>query len=73
NKELFDKLSSHADEIHEELGFEMEWKRLDNRKVSRIIYYIKGLDFENHDNYNDLIDEVINKVIILRDVVKKYI
>ncbi|KGF08625.1 hypothetical protein HMPREF1635_06875 [Clostridiales bacterium S5-A14a] len=67
NKELFDKLYSEAEAIQEELNFTMEWQRLDNKKASRIIYYISGLDFNNHKNYDELINEVIDKVIVIRD------
>ena len=67
NKELFDKLYSEAEEIQDELNFTMEWQRLDNKKASRIIYYISGLDFNNHENYDELINEVIDKVIVIRD------
>ena len=67
NKELFDKLYSEAEAIQDELNFTMEWQRLDNKKASRIIYYISGLDFNNHENYDELINEVIDKVIVIRD------
>lgn len=67
NKEMFDKLYSGAEAIHDELGFTLEWQRLDNKKAARIIYYISGLDFNNHENYDELIYEVIDKVIVIRD------
>lgn len=67
NKELFDKLYSEAEAIQDELNFTMDWQRLDNKKASRIIYYISGLDFNNHENYDELINEVIDKVIAIRD------
>ena len=73
NKELFDKLYKLSDEIEKDLGFKMDWQRLDDKKASRIIYYILGLDFNNHKNYNDLIDEVIDKAVKIRTVFKKYI
>ena len=38
----------------------MDWQRLDNKKDSKIIYYIGGLDFDNHENYDELINEVID-------------
>lgn len=41
NKELFDKLYSRKDEIEEELGLQLDWRRLDNSKASRIVYRIK--------------------------------
>lgn len=67
NKELFDKLYSVSEEIQNELGFSMDWQRLDNKKASRIIYYIDGLDFDNHENYYELINEVMDKVIVIRN------
>lgn len=41
----------------------MDWQRLDNKKDSKIIYYIGGLDFDNHENYDELINEVIDSWI----------
>ena len=73
NKELFDKLYKLSDEIEKDLGFKMDWQRLDDKKASRIIYYILGLDFNNHKNYNELIDEVIDKAVKIRTVFKKNI
>lgn len=73
NKELFDRLYSASEEIQNELGFSMDWQRLDNKKASRIIYYIGGLDFDNHENYDELINETIDKVIIIKSIFKKYI
>ena len=70
NKELFDKLYSVSEEIQNELGFNMDWQRLDNKKASRIIYYIGGLDFDNHENYDELINEVIDKVIAVKSSFK---
>lgn len=67
NKELFDRLYSASEEIQNELGFSMDWQRLDNKKASRIIYYISGLDFDNHENYNELVNEVIDRVIDIRN------
>lgn len=73
NKELFDKLFENKEEIEKSLGFKLEWRRLDNSKASRIIYYIKGLNFDDHSNYNELMNKSIDIVIILKDTFKKYI
>lgn len=73
NKDLYDKLFEDKDRIEEELGFKLEWRRLDNSKASRIIYYIKGLNFDNHNNYNELMNRTIDIAVILRDTFKKYI
>lgn len=73
NKKLFDNLYSVSEEIENELGFNMDWQRLDNKKVSRIIYYISGLDFDNHENYDELINEVIDKVILIKRAFRNHL
>lgn len=73
NKKLFDKLFLESEEIESKLGFSMDWQRLDNKKASRIIYYIDGLDFDNHDNYDKLINEVIDRVITIKETFRNHI
>ena len=73
DKGLFDSLYEKKDEIETETGLSFEWQRLDNKKASRILHKIPGLNFENHANYDKLMDEVISKVIVMKDVFKKYI
>lgn len=73
NKTLFDKLFDSKHEIENELGFSMDWQRLDDKKASRIKYPIKGLNFNNHSNYPELMDEIIEKVILMKKVFIKYI
>lgn len=73
NKDLFDALSSNKEAIEKELGFEMIWARLDNKKASRIKYYIPNLNFDDHTNYPELMNETIDKVVIMKKVFSKYI
>lgn len=73
SKELFDSLVEHKQEIEEEIGFEFIWDRLDNKKVSRIKHRIKGLDFDDHSNYDALMNEIIDKVLKMRATFKKYV
>ena len=73
NKELFDKLFDNKNQIEQETGISFEWNRLDNKKASRIMHYIDGLDFNDHSNYDGLINEAIDKVLKMREVFRKYI
>ena len=73
NKELYDKIFNKKEIIEEELGFRLQWERLDNVKASQIIYRIKGLDFDNHDNYNELMNKTIDLAVLMRNVFRKYI
>jgi len=73
NKELFDQLYTQKEEIESKIGFNFDWERLDDKKASKIIHRIDGLDFDNHANYPKLMDEIIKKIIVMRDVFKKYV
>ena len=72
NKELFDSFFDHKEEIESELGFNMTWDRLDGKKASRIKYYISGLNFDNHSNYDELMNLIIDTAVKIRNVFKKY-
>ena len=73
NKQLFDSLLAQKAEIEQKLGFDMDWRRLDNRKASRILYRIEGLSFADHSNYPALMDEIIHKTVIMKKVFSAYI
>ncbi len=73
SKELFDKLYTSKEQIEAQLGFKMTWDRLDSKKASRIKYYIEGLDFDNHDNYETLMNESIDAAIKMRNTFKQYL
>ena len=73
NKDLFDKLYQKKDEIESDLGFKLDWRRLNNSKASRIVTYIKSLNFDDHSNYNELINKTIDLAVLMRDTFKKYI
>lgn len=73
SKELFDNLAEHKEEIESRLGFHMTWDRLDGKKASRIKYYISGLNFDDHSNYDELMNQIIDAAVKMRDVFKKYI
>ena len=61
------------DIIECDLGFKPIWDRLDNVKASRIKYNIKGLNYDNHSNYDELMNKVIDTAVKMRDTFKKYI
>ncbi len=59
NKGLFDKLFSDKNEIEKEIGESLEWDRLDGKKACSIYLRISGLDFNNQDNYPELMNKII--------------
>lgn len=73
NKDLFDKLYVSKEEIEAKIGLTLDWQRLDGKKASRIIYKMPGLNFDDHSNYDLLINNMIDKAILFSDVFKKYV
>lgn len=73
NKELYDELYSHKDEIENQVGFSLDWCRLDNKKASRIFGYVDGLNFDNHSNYPELINKSIDMAMKFKEVFTKYL
>ena len=73
SKELFDSLYLQKSKIEEELGIDFDWQRLDGKKASRILYRLDGLNFDDHSNYPQLMDQIIDLVVPMRDVFSKYV
>lgn len=73
NKDLYDSLFENKDAIDAEFGSTLVWDRLDDKKASYICTYIKGLDFKKQDNYPELMQSIIDNVVQLRSIMKKYI
>lgn len=73
NKNLFDALYQHKNEIEDKLNMTFDWDRLDGKKACRIKHIISGLDFDDHSNYDDLMTDIIDKATRMRDVFREYI
>lgn len=73
NKKLFDHLYEDKEKIENTLQMNLSWERLDGKKASRIKHDVLGLDFSDHSNYPQLMDECIEKILKMRDVFKKYL
>lgn len=73
DKDLFDRLFLSKDEIEKQLKFKLDWQRLDDKKASRIMYRIPGLNFDDHSNYDKLMMEMIETAVLFVKVFKKYI
>ena len=72
DKDWFDKLYSNKEQIEQELCFELEWQRECESTVSRIYYNLYGLNFDNKDNYDVLMNQMIAIVVKMREVFRKY-
>lgn len=72
DKEWFDKLYLHKEEIEQEIGYKLDWKRDCSDNVSRVSYNLKGLNYENKENYSDLMNQMIDIILKMKMVFKKY-
>ena len=43
---MYDELETQKDDIEEKLGLKLEWHRLDDKKASKIIHKIPGLNID---------------------------
>jgi len=73
NKELFEDLLKNKTNIETAFGESLNWEKLENKKASRISMNIPELDFDNQENYSDLINQTIDKVVALSKAMKPYI
>ncbi len=73
DKEYYDKLFDNKDIIERDLGLKLEWQRECSGNVSRVKYKLPGLDYDDHSNYDDLIDKSIDIASKMQKIFKKYL
>ena len=73
NKDLFDRLYLQKELIEEELGFSLDWQKMENKGASRVKLPVYGLNFDDHSNYPALMEEVIDKTLQMKQIFGKYI
>lgn len=71
--EFFDKLFENKNNIENELGLKLDWDRECSGMVSRIKYNLKGLNYDDHSNYDELIDSTITIAHKMQKIFKKYL
>lgn len=72
DKELFHKFYSHKTEIEDEMGMELDWRELPNKKASRILI-THSADFENKDKWSGQFDWVMDVALKMKKAFKKYL
>lgn len=51
NKEAFDVLFSHKEEIENKLGVQLSWSRADDYKASWIVFFLNGVSISNEQDW----------------------
>ena len=72
DKELYDNFLANKSDIEEQLQMPLEWDRKENANAASIYTYIDGLDFNNQENYPELMEKMIDTAVKMKKVFKKY-
>lgn len=72
DKSIFQQLLRHKGEIESEIGLELDWRELPDKKASRIIIE-KSVNLDNPGEWNLQFDWIIDMCIKFKSAFKKYI
>jgi hypothetical protein len=73
NKERFDELYKHKDDIEKVFGDILSWERLDKKRASRIAFRINGAGLKDKDKWPGLQDKMIDAMIRLEKATEPFI
>lgn len=72
DKELFHKLHYHKEQIEMEMGMELDWRELPDKKASRVLI-THSADFNNKDAWIEQFDWIIDVALKMKKAFKKYL
>lgn len=72
DKELYHKLYANKEVIENEMGVQLEWNELPDKKASRIIVY-KTVDFEDKDSWTEQFAWMQDMALKMKKAFKKYL
>ena len=72
DKSIFYTLVNNKEQIESELGAGLEWLELPDHKASRILI-TKQVDFDDRTIWNEQFDWLIDVMLKMKKVFKKYI
>ena len=72
DKELYHKFYSNKAAIEQEMGVQLEWNELPEKKASRIRVY-KTVDFDNKDTWSEQFDWMMDMALKMKKAFKKYL
>ena len=70
NKEFFDELIKHKDVIETGFGKQLDWERLDDKKMSRLAYRNKELSIFEREDWDDMLDFFVKEMVLLEKVMR---
>ncbi len=72
DKDLYHKFYSHKEAIESEMGVELEWNELPEKKASRILTYIT-VDFDDKDSWSQQFEWMMDMAVKMKQAFKKYL
>ena len=72
SKELFDNCFANKESIEEQVGFTLDWRRLDGKKSSRILLE-RDADVANEEARPEQFDWMIDKVVRMKKAFTQYL
>ena len=72
DKSIYHQLLKHKGEIEAELGFALDWRELPDKKASRIIIE-KPVNLDNHDEWNQQFDWIVDTCVKFKRAFKKFV
>ena len=73
NKRIFDRFNEKREKIESMFGDTLLWERLDDRRASRIRYFIMKGGLKDNDNWASIQDTMIDSMNRLADALKPFI
>lgn len=72
DKELFNSLLQHKDDIEATVGFSFDWRELPEKKASRIVVQ-KSATLGNQAKWSEQFDWLIEVMLKMKAAFKKYL
>lgn len=73
NKELYYLLENMKEDIEKDAKHPLIWRNFDSLKKSEIIFEIPGLNFDDDSNYDDLMRDILENIVLLKAIYIKYL
>ena len=73
NKAIFDEIYKFKDQIEQDFGHQLNWERLDDKKMSRIVFYKKGLSVFDKNDWPAMLDFIEKYMIRYEATMRGYL
>lgn len=73
NKLIFDTLYEEQGEIENEFGAALSWEKHEDKRASRIVYFIDGMGLDNYDRWDTLHEQMIELMLRFDNTFRKRI